>query len=45
MPKPKRRINSRAITKQLRQTTLVPERLALHKYPSKLSVTLEELVA
>ncbi|KAE9063599.1 hypothetical protein PF006_g30902, partial [Phytophthora fragariae] len=46
IPKPKRRGNSRVTTKQLRQTTLTSgqQRLAVHKYPSGLSVTLDQLV-
>ncbi|GMF43240.1 unnamed protein product [Phytophthora fragariaefolia] len=45
LPIPKRRSNIRATSKQLRQTRLVPERLALHKYLSGLPVTLKDLVA
>ncbi|KUF83751.1 hypothetical protein AM587_10004100 [Phytophthora nicotianae] len=46
LPQPKRRGNSRVTTKQLRQTTLTSgqPRLAVHKYPSGLTVTLDHFV-
>ncbi|KAE9047748.1 hypothetical protein PR001_g4077 [Phytophthora rubi] len=46
VPKPKSRGRARSKTKQLRQTkmTLGPDRLAIHKYPSGLSVSLDQLV-
>ncbi|KAF1789247.1 Ulp1 protease family, C-terminal catalytic domain [Phytophthora cactorum] len=46
VPMPKSRGRSRSTTKQLRQTklTLGPQRLAVHKYPSGLTVSLHELV-
>lgn len=46
LPRPKRRGNSRVTTKQLRQTTLTSgqPRLAIHKYPAGLTVTLDRFV-
>ncbi|GMF15316.1 unnamed protein product [Phytophthora fragariaefolia] len=46
VPKPKRRGRSRASPKQMRQMTLSAKsgRVAVHKYPSDLSVTLDQLL-
>ncbi|GMF56078.1 unnamed protein product [Phytophthora fragariaefolia] len=46
VPKPKRRGRSRASPKQMRQKTLSakPDRVAVHKYPSDLSVSLDQLL-